>query len=366
MNHQPVKLEIATREVTLEVLPPAVIEPPKLSHAITLANLWTVWMGLKSTAQPATVLIYQHVARKFCKFFQNAHSNELGPKLDPQGMVAWMQNLQAHRSAYLEAKPLSPARINKINDVARAFLRWLHIMRYIGEDLARCIPKLQAPAPGESKIVTEDEYERIKAYCAGRPRLQAQLWLIILGYRTGMSLVDCCHLRWRDVHLDDNGPSYIDIKRIKIARLGDKAKCRIPIVPMSDIHLWLLNMRNVTPWKRADGVTDYVHQETQGLYNCTFSNLRQDFKRIFRMSAVAPGKTFKCLRNSLCSNLVNSGMQLALVCTITGHNSVKTLLRYLEPDRNSLEHGMAEAQRYSAAKASKIGTGMQEPEVAEL
>jgi len=340
-------------EPTFEVMVPEKPAEPQLRHEITLPNLWRVWISLKSTAAHNSVLLYEHVARKFCKFF-DADSPH---KLDPEGMVAWMRHLQEHRTAYFTHKPLSAVRINKINFVVKAFLRWMRLMKYVDDDLAACIPHLMEPARRDPAIITEEEYEALKKYCAGRNWCQTHLWLIILGYRTGMSLVDCCHLRWRDVHLDDNGPSYIDIYRIKLQRLGDKAKCQIPIVPFSDLHLWLLNLRKAERWKRADGIDDYVHQETQGLYVTTMGNLRGDFKRIFERAGLPKGKSFKCFRNSLCSNLVNSGMQLALVCKVTGHNSVKMLLRYLKPDRRALQDGMAKAQQYSALKAGTGGKG---------
>lgn len=354
-NHRPLLLEAPVREVPLEVLPAIVVQPVRLQHAETLSNLWRVFLGQKNI-QPRTLLNWEHTARKFCAFFQNAHMNDADHTLTPQGMIDWMTHLRAHRSAYKDPRPLSAARINKLNSMVKAFLGWLKKMRYIHEDLADCIPILIAEAPKEPKIITEEDYEKIKAYCAGRDRVQVHLWLCILGYRTGMGLIDCCHLRWCDVHLNDDGPSYIDIRRIKLQRMGNKAKCQIPIVPMSDIHLWLLNLKKVVPWQRADGVTDYVHQETQGLYVTPFVGLRHDFKRIFRAAGVDSEKTFKCFRNSLCSNLVNSGMQLALVCKITGHNSVKTLLGYLKPDRRALQDGMAHAQQYSSLQAG-VGKG---------
>lgn len=358
MNEEPPQItDTPVLEPTFEVLAP---EPgPKLRHALTLSNLWHVWIGLRGGA-PNTVEQRQFVAKRFCKFFGHQSDRSIHHKLTPQGMVEWMQALQKYRipteNPTRKPRPLSAARINKINTIVRAFLRWMRKMKYVGDDLADCIPTLMQPGPKPSVIFTEEEYETLKAYCAGRPHYQTHLWLMILGYRTGMSLIDCCHLRWRDVHLHDNEPSYIEITRIKIQRFGTKARCQIPIVPFSDIHLWLLNLRNAPQWKRFDGITDYVHNETEALYHCTFGRLRQDFKTICRQAGVDPAKTFKCFRNSLCSNLVNSGMQLAMVCQVTGHNSVQTLLRYLHPDRRALQDSMAKAQQYSAQKAG-IGKG---------
>lgn len=349
------------REVTFEIVQSIQPPPPKLSHAVTLANLWQVYIGMRNI-RPTTIQRIEDAARKFCRFFESKDYGGLGHKLSPGGMVEWMQHLREFRSDTRAQNTLSINTINKINSIVKSFLKFLRQQKYIADDLGECIPHLLNNAPKETLIITEEEYETIKAYCAGRSWCQPHLWLFILGYRTGMSLIDCCHLRWRNVHLNDDGPSYIDIYRIKMAsRMGERAICQIPIVPFSDLHLWLLNLKNVTPWKRADGITDYVHQEGPGLYACNFQRLRHDFKNINIRAGIDPRKTFKCLRNSLCSNLVNSGMNLANVCKITGHNSVQILLGYLKPDRKVLQDGMAKAQQYSAntLKDGTYSTGLQ-------
>lgn len=360
--------EQAPREVTFEIVPSTAPPPPKLTHALTLRNLWQVWLGMKNL-RPNSIARYDTIAKVFCNFFESKEYGGLGHRLTPMGMVEWMQHLRDHRTDTLNPKPYAISNINKTNSVVGGFLKFLKQQHYINESLNECLPRLLDNEPKETLIFTEDEYEKIKEYCAGRSWTQPHLWLFILGYRTGMSLVDCCHLRWRNVHLNDDGPSYIDIYRIKMSsRMGDKSLCQIPIVPFSDVHLWLLNLRNVTPWKRADGITDYVHQEGPGLYACNFQRLRTDFKNICRRAGVDERKTFKCLRNSLCSNLVNSGMQLASVCKITGHNSVKVLLGYLKPDRQVLQDGMAASQQYSAktVEGKTYSTGMQDGDAAFL
>jgi integrase len=358
-----------SQEVTFEIVPAAPVPPPpRLRHALTLANLWQAWVGMKEL-RPNTIKRYDSVGRMFCKFFESEDCGGLGHKLSPIGMTEWMHMLRTRILDFRVKRPLSAASINKINHILKPFLRWMKKMHYVNSDLADCIPTLLTGPPKETLIITEADYETLKAYCSGRAWCQTHLWLFILGYRTGMSLIDCCHLRWRDVHLNDNEPSYIDIHRIKMAtRMGDRAKCQIPIVPFSDLHLWLLNLRHVTPWKRADGITDYVHQEGPGLYACVFQKFRQDMKNIMLRAGLDPKKTFKCFRNSLCSNLVNSGMSLPNVCRITGHNSVQVLMGYLKPDRRVLQDGMARSQQYSAStlEDGKYATGFQPDDAAFL
>lgn len=333
-------------DTALEILPPLPPSPPaqRLKPAATLPNLWRAFVGLKGDLAPNTLSHYDIIGKRFCKFFKNR-------ELTPQTMTQWLMYLRGHESGRKGTGKLGAYRINHLNIRIKGFLHFLHRQGFIYTPLWECIPTLPEPERKPAQMITEQEYESLKAYIKDRDRFQPQLWLCILGYRTGMSLVDCCHLRWKDIHLDENGPSYMDIRRWKMRRLGDKALCQIPIVPNTDIHQWLLELRKVENYKRADGMTDYVHQDCPGLYCNIMRSLNDDFKYLFGKAGIERGKTFRHFRNSLCSALVNSGMQLALVCKITGHTNVKTLLRYLKADRQALQDGMLNAQQYTEAQA---------------
>lgn len=342
-----------SNEITnLEVLPPEnqpdPLVPVKLKQATTLPNLWWKWQQTREPLRPATRVCYHITGRMFIEFFQNR-------KFAPEEFLRWHDYVRGRKTKL--GDPIKPGYVNRINGYVRAFLRWLHQMRFITYDLSQCLPRLSAPATSAPIAVTEEQYQAMKKWAHDRLWAQPFLWLIILGYRTGMSLIDCCHLRWENVHLDDNGPSYISIIRQKMAtRSGEKARCQIPIIPGSDLHKWLLGRKQVVNYKRFDGINDYVHQDCPGLYAWSggFDGIHEQLRRIFKGAGIPKGTTFKNLRNSLCSNLVNSGMNIALVCKITGHSNPKMLLTYLKPDRMALQDGMAKAYAYSAAQLDKI------------
>ena len=299
--------------------------------------------------RPNTRKGYEYTGKTFTEFFRNR-------KLSPEELQKWLEYVKKRKS-HMTGKPLNPTHINHMNGMVRGFLNWLHIMQFTAYDLGQCLPNVHAPKTALPAIFTEEQYEAIKEFCKGKPWAQPYLWLIVLGYRTGMSLVDCCYLRWNGddsrVHLDDNGPSYISVIRQKMAtRSGEKARCQIPIIPGSDLHQWLLELKKVTNYKRHDGINDYVHQDCPGLYtwNGVYDSMQPMLRRVFKGAGIPKGLTFKNLRNSLCSNLVNSGMDTVMVCKITGHSNPRMLLEYLKPDRVALEDGMAKAHRYSAAQ----------------
>ncbi len=316
---------------------------PQARKLVTLHNLWEVHVRTKGDLMKSTRYECANAGRLFCSFMKEK-------AFSPDVMTQWFLFLKdVHRGP--DGEPISAYYTNKINYRIRTFLRWLKMMGYLTEDFSACIPSLKCNAIKEAKIITEDEFERIKAYCKTKLHFQPHLWLCILAYRTGMSLIDCCYLRWEQIHLDPTGPCYIKVHRIKSARFGADAACFIPLIPGTDVWRWLGFLKKAPRYRRHDGIEDYVHQDTTGLYECTWQRIQQDFKAIFKFAKVEGDKTFKHFRNSFCSNLVNSEVQLALICKMTGHKNIKTLLRYLKPDIKSLADGLNKAFHFAAAQA---------------
>lgn len=328
---------------------------PQVQKLVTLHNLWEVHGRLKGELMRSTRMEIANAGKLFCGFMQ-------GKEFSPDMMQRWFLHLKDdHRGP--NGEKVSAYYCNKINYRVRTFLKWLRLMGYLTEDFGPCIPSLKCNAIKEAQIITEEEFERIKAYCKTKLHFQPHLWLCILSYRTGMSLIDCCYLRWRDIHIDFNGPSYIKIHRIKTARFGAGAACHIPLIPGTDVWQWLKFLSKAARYKRHDQIDDYVHQDTTGLYECTWQRIQQDFKAIFRFAKVGSNgdKTFKHFRNSFCSNLVNSEVQLALVCKMTGHKNLKTLLRYLQPDMKALADGLNKAFHFAAAQAGHADSSASVP-----
>ena len=328
----------------LEVLPPLPTRP--LKRMMSMRDLWDVHVSIKGELAPSTLMYRKAVGDMFCKFME-------GRSLEPETMVEYLNHLRSTSEG-------GHNHINKNLTAVRGFLKFLKTMKYIRDDLWDALPNLPPQPVAEVQTFTSEEYETIKAYCKGREWCQPHLWLIILGYRTGMSLVDCCHLRWRDVHLNDNGPSFIRIHRIKTKRLGEKSLCQIPIMPLSDIHEWLLNLKKVEHlnYRRSDGITDFVHQDCPGLYCYASSRIGNDFKNIFIRAGLGRGKTFRHFRSTFCSNLVNSKAQIALICKMSGHNSVTMLLRYLKADMRSLQDALAQSFQFASAGNIEMQNGL--------
>lgn len=327
---------------------------PTLLPLKRVNTLWTLWHDFVKSHNPiskATEAHYLTIGRRFLKFMR-------GRDLSAQTVMEWGSYLRNHKFKQTDIRPskmLSPQRINQINRRIRPFLRWLYRLGFAPEYLEELLPELVEPSPPPGKIITEEEYERLKAYMADKPRWQILLWLCILGYRTGMSLKDCVYLKRKQVHLSETSHSFIDIYRHKTRRLGEKALCQIPVVVGTDLHEWLVRLSKVENYKRKDGMEYvHVHQDAPAYFEHPTRRIDARVRYLFSGAengpALCPGRTFKNFRNTLCSNLVNSGAQLALICKITGHNNVKTLLRYLNVDREALSDTMLKAYQYGETK----------------
>jgi integrase len=325
---------------TTDLLPALLPTAVPVKKAATLSNLWGLWIESRGPLAPNSLNLYRYIAKRFLTFFRHR-------QLTPENLIEWCSYLRKIRSP-LTGKPITLGRINEINVRVHSFLKFLKKTGFIRHDLWEFVPLEKLPDPGMPEIITEEEYQRLKDFLANIEKWQWVLWLCILGYRSGMSLVDCCNLRWEQVFLNDEGESYMDVPRQKMRRYGEKAVCRIPIIPGSDLYEWLLKLREVKNYQRADGL-NYVHQDCPGLYSNCMMPINQDIRRVFDKVGLH-GKSFVTFRRTFLSNLVNSGMHYALICKISGHTNMKTLLRYLRPDRKALQDGVMKAQQYAEAK----------------
>jgi len=321
-----------------------------LRKITTLKTLWDSHVALKGELAPNTIKYLEPIGRHLCSFFESR-------EISPQALTEWALSYQEGGLNKKDPKKPASARYNRVIVTVRGFFGWLHQMEYTRGNYGLVLKFMAGGNPKESLIITEEEFERMKKYASNKPHLQSYLWFCILSYRTGLSLVDCCHLRWCDVHIDNNGPSYIRIRRIKTRRLGPKSVCHIPLLPGTDVWQWLMMLKAAPRYKFANGPSDFVTQDGPGLYMCKFSRIDNVMKSFFERSGVR-GRSFRHFRNTFCSNLVNSDCQIALVCKMTGHSNVQTLLNYLRPDLRSMQDGLSKAFQFAQNESGVVRSEM--------
>jgi integrase len=274
-----------------------------------------------------------------------------GKSLTPRLMLEWHLWLMDLKRPNSPTKKIAPARVNRHHSVIKKFLRWLKVMGVITLDPSLALPTLRTPAPAPRKKFEHEEYLRIISYGSRLPNRHCQTWLTMLGYHTGMSLVDCAHLKWDEVVLRDDAPSYIQKIRAKLrARLGRKATCMIPIVAGGELWRWIkrLESRRHKNYKRLDGI-DYVHQDAPLFYACDNPTISERMRSFFAEELSwrgIEGRSFKHLRNSFCSRMINSGNDAVLVSQMTGHQRLEQLAEYVVPDIRALQDAMIRALRW--------------------
>lgn len=197
--------------------------------------------------------------------------------------------------------------------------------------------------PQERKpIFTHAEYELMKERAKGK----LIYGMIVLGYNTGMSLSDCCFLKWAEVDMEE-----LVIRRVRHKMRRFKKEAIIPIIPGSDLHEYLKFRRDVKPdkWLHVDD-HEYVMPEWAFRYKTIKGhNVAQHVTRFLtKCNLYLPHRrNFTTFRHTFASNLVNSGCSVVAACDIMGHSNPKTLLGYVKPDVSAMRARLMDAFKHT-------------------
>jgi len=234
--------------------------------------------------------------------------------------------------------------------LVKSFLSWMALMKFIKRDPSPYMPHIRQDPPKAIKLWSHDDYLRLVEFCNDKLEYQLNLWLIILAYNTGMSISDCCLLTWSEVALKIDGPCYIKrIRRKMKARTGARATCVIPIIPGSELWVWFKRMERARgllyPEDRYQGV-EWVNQDAAESYDT--KELKRSFYSLFKavFGVEVAGRSFRNLRNSFCSRMVNSGVDSVLITKMTGHTRLDQLSAYVMPDLRALQDAMRTGMKW--------------------
>jgi integrase len=188
-------------------------------------------------------------------------------------------------------------------------LNWLVCNGYL---LLNPMKRVQLPPlkHAEKVVYTHEEYLRIRKACEG-----SELhWLVTCAYRTGLSMVDICNLRWESVDLKN---LIIITNRQKLKRKGG-GRVYIPILPGSDLHQGFLLLKEA-PVEDAWPGPGYVHHGLALIYQSNEPVMMMRYRRFLKELGI--NKKFKDWRNTFISGLANSGVATAIGCKISGHSN---------------------------------------------
>lgn len=232
---------------------------------------------------------------------------------------------------------------------AGAAYTWSFVTRFLGwmERVGWCaysphrsvrLPKVERK-PNVS-IITHEEYAKLRAASANH----WIGWVIMLGWNTGMSIVDCMGLRWGNVNLDQ---CYIKINRRKTGN-----ECVIPFSPDGELGQTLAAMRAEC---EDAGPEEFVNQDAGQRLNfearCPAIIGTVTFYNLARKVGLAPGKRFHSLRHGFVSMLANSDVNTTIASKMTGHQDPRVFGRYVHASTDALRRAFDGAR--AAAELDK-------------
>lgn len=312
------------------------------------APYWRAWRKQAPSVMPSVVRIYDLIGRAWIQF---ANGKNLGPQL----MMDWMQFVVGIQSAKSESGKITAQHANKYRAVVRTYLRWLRLMGAIERDPSDCMQRLRQEPAAPKQVYTHEEYLKMVAYGMEHAEHDTHLWLLTLGYHTGMSISDCCNLKWDEVHLPDDGPCFIRRMRRKMVRFGIKSMCTIPIIAGSELWVWFKKLQRRANADRECGeVVEFVHQEASDM-PITEGKHASGQMAAFITAALGgeearKGRSFRNLRNTFASRLINAGTDCVLVAKMTGHQSIQQLADYLVPDQATMQEAVLKGIRFVEGK----------------
>ena len=154
-------------------------------------------------------------------------------------------------------------------------------------------------------------------------------FLIACALTTGMRLIDCCHVRWKDIDFE-NGT--IQTHSIKTQKSNAEKMIKCPIHPllMKELEKAKSNgVRGEFVWK--DNADDYARGSIQQRVGGIFAKLGLNKQK----------KTFHSLRHTFVSTLINNGTPISVVERLVGHSSVKMSMAYFHENKEVIDNAIA-------------------------
>lgn len=254
------------------------------------------------TASPQTMIYYTRNLRKFWDWLREQRAIEPTRKLVRDFLVQ------------LQGAGISPSVIAIHKQCISAYCSWLVENEVLQTNPVRDLKfgSYRSPIKKDDCVFTVEEYEKIKAEC-GKLKLRFDYFLgaVIVGWNTGLRLGDVAHLSFDQINLIDRKISLHPRKTVRFSKLVE-----IPILP--ELHEFLSSVPHSTGYVFPRMQSEYEKSNSMGF------SVR--FSRICVAAGVEP-KGFHALRHGFTSRLLNKGVPVSVVSSVTGH-TLNVLQRY--------------------------------------
>lgn len=211
----------------------------------------------------------------------------------------------------------------------KAFFKWLHDNGHIHSNPAASVTVAKYEKGPGVEPITEEVFEALKAKTKG-VMFPAYL-MILLGWYTGMSTLDCHELKWEDVDWDNMAITKVRIKM----RARTSKKFSVPILVGGELHQALL----VAMGCRTPG-GPYVLDMNGSLTNPNQRNWTTSQVTLM-LKNMKLGMSFGGFRHSFISRLANSHVNWAVAASMTGHDNPQVFAGYVKVKPESAREALA-------------------------
>lgn len=230
----------------------------------------------------------------------------------------------------------------------RAMYEYYITLNIIEENpLAKKI-QLQLTHKTKRRAFTEEEKER---FLASAWELHPEYHFIFsLYFQTGCRRGELLALQWRDIDYDNKkiyirrniGRGTVDGKFVE--QVGQvKTEASIRTIPISDVNIKkfkALYLSRKTPQSPDDFVFQQIYHKIKYEF-LSLNNIERAFTQIRDNAGLDRNLTIHCIRHTVASKLLTSGVDLATIQAIGGWSSPKTLLNvYAHSNEQSKEKAM--------------------------
>lgn len=187
-------------------------------------------------------------------------------------------------------------------------------------------------------------------------------YLVLLGFRTGMRLSDCCLLRFESIDFEQG---VLQVICQKTQRTSGKATIPLaldPTRPEYDVTAMLLRQKAKFDAREPAGPYDWgylgqnwVNPRAAGMYLSRRQVITKQIRQAFDRAGLK-NRSHHSARHGLASLIVNSGINTHTAKQILGITSDDTLKHYVRPDtkffREAVSAALAQARRRNGEGAS--------------
>ena len=226
-------------------------------------------------------------------------------------------NVEAEETAIFEyikslKEKYRPSSVKKIAVSIGSFFKWMQRRGYSETLIVERFPKGLISVPSKSIVVfTDQDYENIKKAAQGTCLYS----LSVIGWNTGMRLVDCATLKWSECDLEQKiitkEPSKTEEHETSV------------VIPMTDeLYNLLVELHEVRDGKYINSFNAY-RAMGGGLSKLYIEFLKKN-------NLYQKGKTFHAFRRTAISKwLSHKNADIVTVRNLSGHKSILGLLPYV-------------------------------------